>query len=131
MTNKLILGTVQFGLNYGINNPHGKPSEGQIAKILDYAYNHGLTILDTADAYGNATKIIGNYNIKSPNKFKINTKFKGNESHIEDQLDSSLCTLNADFVNIYFYHSFDDFVRYPDLKTQLLDLKEQRKIKKM
>ena len=35
MNNKLILGTVQFGLNYGINNKNGIPSDLDISEILD------------------------------------------------------------------------------------------------
>ena len=31
---KLILGTVQFGLNYGVNNQKGIPSSNEIKKIL-------------------------------------------------------------------------------------------------
>ena len=31
---KLILGTVQFGLEYGVNNQKGIPSSNEIKKIL-------------------------------------------------------------------------------------------------
>ena len=34
---KIILGTVQLGLNYGINNKLGKPSEKAAFEILDTA----------------------------------------------------------------------------------------------
>ena len=34
---RLVLGTVQFGLNYGIANTHGKPSDDQVADILSAA----------------------------------------------------------------------------------------------
>ena len=51
---KLVLGTVQFGLNYGINNQQGKPSYSSVKSILDKAYTSGITLLDTAEAYGDA-----------------------------------------------------------------------------
>ena len=37
---KLILGTAQFGLKYGINNKTGIQSVEKIFKILDYAYEN-------------------------------------------------------------------------------------------
>ena len=36
---KIILGTVQFGLNYGINNSIGKPTQEVVNNIIDLAYN--------------------------------------------------------------------------------------------
>ena len=35
MNSKLILGTVQFGLNYGINNTIGKMSENKVFELLE------------------------------------------------------------------------------------------------
>jgi len=128
---KLILGTVQFGLNYGISNNLDKPSEAQVKEILDYAYKHGLSILDTADAYGNASEVIGNYNIRSTNNFSINTKFKDGDIRLDKQLNDSLNKLNRKFINVYFFHSFNDFISNPNLKIQLLALKESGRIQKI
>mgnify|MGYP001580093586 CR=1 FL=1 len=76
MNSKLILGTVQFGLKYGINNTTGKPSNDEVLSLLKVAYNSGIRVLDTAEAYGNAHQLIGNYhNIRDNSKLKIITKF--------------------------------------------------------
>ena len=56
---RLVLGTVQFGLNYGIANTHGKPSDDQVADILSAAYNSGIRILDTAASYGESEQVLG------------------------------------------------------------------------
>ena len=48
LINKLILGTVQFGLPYGINNTTGMPADDDVDQILDIAYDAGINILDTA-----------------------------------------------------------------------------------
>jgi aryl-alcohol dehydrogenase-like predicted oxidoreductase len=58
---KLILGTVQFGLEYGVNNQKGIPSSNEIKKILDFAFKRKINILDTAEAYGNSQERIGEY----------------------------------------------------------------------
>ncbi len=59
MVSKLILGTVQFGLNYGIANREGKPSLDKVRSILRCAADHGIRILDTAAAYGDSETVIG------------------------------------------------------------------------
>ena len=53
MNNKLVLGTVQFGCQYGINSA-GRPDEKTVLEILDLAYHYGITKFDTSSAYGNA-----------------------------------------------------------------------------
>lgn len=52
MNSKLILGTVQFGLEYGINNKVGKPTNNEVLSLLKVAYNSGIRILDTGSHMG-------------------------------------------------------------------------------
>ena len=61
MTSRLAIGTVQFGMDYGIANQNGKVNANQIQSILDFAHEKGINVLDTAKAYGNSEKSIGNY----------------------------------------------------------------------
>ena len=65
MKNKIILGTVQLGIPYGINNSLGKPSEEDAFQILDYAFNKDIRTLDSADGYGDALSVIGHYRTRS------------------------------------------------------------------
>ena len=131
MVNKFILGTVQFGLDYGINNATGKPSSEQVFKMLEYAASQGVKVLDTADAYGNATELLGFFNKTHPGLFAINTKFNSNKEPLAEQLSSSLCLLQLKTVNTYFYHSFNDFVKYPELLPDLVALKQDHLIRKI
>ena len=55
---KLILGTAQFGLNYGINNVIGKPTLDKANQILELAFEKGIRTLDTAGAYLDSHKVI-------------------------------------------------------------------------
>ncbi|MDL5048255.1 aldo/keto reductase [Oscillatoria amoena NRMC-F 0135] len=129
---KLILGTVQFGLDYGINNSTGKPSKEQVFKIFEAAANAGVAILDTADAYGNASELIGEFFSVSKTRFEINTKFKaeGGKS-ITEQLTHSLGQLNTERINIYFYHRFDEMVKFPETLAELGKLRNQSRINKI
>jgi aryl-alcohol dehydrogenase-like predicted oxidoreductase len=132
MSNSLILGTVQFGLNYGINNSSGKPEPNQVFEILEKAADLGIKTLDTADAYGNASELIGIFFSNSQTRFDINTKFKVEKSKtIEEQLYNSLKILNTDCINVYFYHSFQEMIDFPDTLISLKKLKSKLLIRKI
>jgi aryl-alcohol dehydrogenase-like predicted oxidoreductase len=55
----LALGTVQFGLDYGITNDKGKPCQATVAEILSIAAREGIGLLDTASGYGDSEKVLG------------------------------------------------------------------------
>jgi aryl-alcohol dehydrogenase-like predicted oxidoreductase len=77
---RLVLGTVQFGLKYGINNFNGKPSKEKSLEMLGKAYDSGIKIFDTAFAYGDAEDILGEFitRRKLENKVEIISKLKPN-----------------------------------------------------
>ena len=56
---RLALGTAQFGLADGLNNAAGQPSTTAVAEVLAAAQAAGLTLLDTAAAYGNSEARLG------------------------------------------------------------------------
>lgn len=55
----LMLGTVQFGMTYGIANRIGQPSYQDARDILACAYEGGVNCLDTAAEYGTSEEVIG------------------------------------------------------------------------
>ncbi len=68
--NKLAIGTVQFGVNYGIANNSGKINYNEAKSILEYAKNVGTDTLDTAIIYGDSESTLGiigveNWNVVS------------------------------------------------------------------
>lgn len=60
---RLVLGTAQFGLPYGVANRGGRVSREEAARILDYARSVGLDTLDTAIAYGDSEQRLGEIGI--------------------------------------------------------------------
>ena len=109
MKSKLILGTAQLGLKYGINNEFGKPSSYDSFKILNTAYDSGIKTLDTAESYGNSHKLIGSFIKKFNKKFKIITKFSEytTEDDIETKLFDFLNQLNVDYIDTLMFHNYD------------------------
>jgi aryl-alcohol dehydrogenase-like predicted oxidoreductase len=129
---KLALGTVQFGLDYGINNSKGKPPEVKTFTILDEARRQGIERLDTADVYGNAIDVIGRYH-KNHDKFKILNKFSFPDSNreIEDKVNSTLKKLRINAFDVYSYHSFKDFDNNSKTIEVLKKLKQEKLINKI
>ena len=59
--NKIVLGTAQFGLDYGINNKRGRIRADEVLRMLDEAASSGIDTVDTAYSYGDSEKIIGDF----------------------------------------------------------------------
>jgi len=56
---KLGLGTVQFGLNYGISNATGQIPPSEANRIINCALDAGIDLLDTAPVYGDSEQVLG------------------------------------------------------------------------
>ena len=127
---KLILGTVQFGLNYGINNSEGKVSLNNSLKILEYAYDHGVRTLDSAEVYGNAHDVIGIFHDKNPTKiFNIITKLpKLINYDILDKTNGYLRDLKVKHLETLMFHSFDSYKNNIKNFDVLKELKSNNKI---
>ena len=56
---KLVLGTAQLGLDYGVTNENGRPNDAESTAIVQAAIGGGIRCLDTARAYGDSEAVIG------------------------------------------------------------------------
>lgn len=68
---KLALGTVQFGLDYGVANASGRVSVEEASAILHRAQVSGMDTLDTAIAYGDSELVLGQLGVQ---QWKVVTK---------------------------------------------------------
>ena len=69
---KLGIGTVQFGMQYGISNSQGQTSTNEVSKIINFCLENKIDTIDTAYAYGDSEIVLGKNRIE---EFKIITKF--------------------------------------------------------
>lgn len=127
-TNKLILGTVQFGLNYGINNTQGKPNKETVFEILSSAHENGIRILDTAELYGNAHVLIGEFHKLNPsNRFQIITKFPHDfEETLDQKISTYLSQFNVEILHAILFHSFDSYLNHKEQLGDILKLKKTK-----
>lgn len=129
---KLVLGTVQFGLNYGINNSLGKPSLENAFAILDRASELGIDELDTADAYGDSAEVLSSYFKQFPQKkFKVMSKFISDDKiSYTSSLEKSCQRLGLEFLDGYYFHRFEDFRKFDEFNN-VRELKAAGKLKKL
>ena len=84
---KLALGTVQFGVSYGVSNKHGQTTREQIIKILELAQKNDIRLLDTASSYGNSENILGGVLDDFDWKIILKTPHFNDDVTIEKQLE--------------------------------------------
>lgn len=126
---KLALGTVQFGLLYGINNKDGIPTSAEVAAIFDVARQHGINTFDTASLYGDAEFITGEHAHAGD---QVITKFKHvtNSEELLNELNQSLLRLKRKSVYGFMAHDPNTFISRPDLWKQLTECKNEGLIQK-
>lgn len=130
MKSKIILGTVQLGLAYGINNSTGKPDREDAFKILDEASELGIEILDTADSYGDSINKISAYLKSKENAFQLISKFIGDNESIVRKVDRTLSTTGVTTLYGYLYHRYSDYVS-GEYANDLKKLKDDKKIQRI
>ena len=117
MYDKVCLGTVQFGLEYGINNTKGQTKRDEVSKILNRCKKVGIVHIDTAAAYGTAEEVLGEV-IQSnglSNSFHITTKYKCDGiNNLTLATYGSLQKLRVEKLHCQMFHSYQDFKNTED-----------------
>lgn len=127
----LSLGTVQLGLNYGINNTDGKPSQETANAILDCAMEHGINTLDTAGAYGDSETVIGSWlkTVPAEKRPFIVTKAARLETgsleivrnDLKKRVAESKSRLGVEQLDMLMLHHFDDYLKDKDNVLQAME----------
>jgi aryl-alcohol dehydrogenase-like predicted oxidoreductase len=111
---RLALGTVQFGLPYGLANKSGQIRYEEAESMLLLARSVGIDTLDTAVNYGEAESTLGRIGVSG---FNIVTKIPAIggdvgcvDGWIEDQLEGSLTRLRVRKIGALLLHSPDDLL---------------------
>ena len=138
----LCLGTMTFG--FQVDEPRS-------VEILDAAFEHGLTFLDTADGYplggsldtvGATESILGRWMKARGNRDRIILATKCfapmrrgpnasglSRQHIIESIDASLARLQTDYVDLYQSHSFDTRVPIEESLRAFDDLVRAGKVR--
>ena len=111
----LMLGTVQFGLPYGIANTHGQPPYETARDILACAFDGGVRCLDTAPGYGESEAVLGKAlaELGLADRMTVITKtthiadgipMRDIEPFLEEKLRESMQRLRIDPLPLVLFH---------------------------
>lgn len=112
----LCLGTVQFGMDYGIRG-RKKPSVDDSVSLLNFAVANGIDAIDTSALYGDSEIVVGRFLGQSPvarnslflvSKFGV-AEFDGMSAaecrqKLVDAAKISLARLSTDYLDAYICH---------------------------
>lgn len=133
---RIILGTAQFGLCYGITNQRAEQVPFQDVKdIIGFCKANNIVQLDTAAVYGNSEAVLGALGINDilvDTKLPPRTQLKSPCS-ISDAVTVSLSHLNHNHLNTLYFHNSADLLDYDvqQLADELNALKSQGIIRKV
>jgi len=108
----LAIGTANFGMQYGIANSRGKLSKNSVAEILGLAKSQGVTCLDTANAYGESQKVLGEFGVRDWRVVSKISSIPQNceeiDSFVHTQIGLILSSLSlSDFETVLVHNSRD------------------------
>ena len=113
---RLCIGTVQFGMDYGVQGGT-RPAARDAVRMLDYATQNGVDAIDTAAAYGTAEEVVGEFlsrktlpreTLQVISKFGTNI-FEGASVadyavRLRAAAETSLKRLKSDYLDAYICH---------------------------
>ena len=136
---KIGLGSVQWGLQYGVSNTSGKTPAVEITSILNSALAHGVRTIDTACLYGDSETKLGHQKLgafqivsKTPHCGSI-TDAETAYNFLNCAIRQSLRKLQISKLYGYMVHHADDLLgpQGPQITGALRQLKEQGLVDKV
>lgn len=120
---KLAVGAIGYGA-MSFANPYGQAGYDAVQaarEIVDRATDLGVTLFDTAEAYGNSEEILGEAIAGRRDKVTLATKFgivaapfgggvarmDGSRGYIRAAVEQSLRKLRTDHIDLYYQHRID------------------------
>ena len=127
---ELAIGTVQFGLDYGIQGDK-KVEDSAVIEILKTAAENNIFMLDTAAAYGNSERVLGSAIPETSVEFNIVTKLiEPSVGLVKKQLLESLNRLSTDHIFACMFHDFQTVKNNISLFKELEECRNSNMIEK-
>lgn len=127
---KIAIGTVQFGMDYGISNRTGRTAKSEVFKILKLSQSNGIHTLDTAQAYGESEGVLGELGVQD---FQVISKLSPLELKKETAEKLVLRSLKTTGLNKFYgmlFHNAESAIQFPNAVNDLQALKAKGVISK-
>lgn len=138
---RICLGAAQLGMDYGINNITGKPSQEESRSIVRTAVENGVTAFDTAPAYGESEKVLGECLREFAADCVVISKLPGIDwklgpagvsADIRRTIETTISNLKIDQLPVCLFHRFEDmYVRERAALGELASLRDTGLIEKI
>jgi aryl-alcohol dehydrogenase-like predicted oxidoreductase len=133
---RLSIGAAQLGMNYGISNSKGQTSFLESKKIINFAKKNNINSIDTAFAYGDSEKVLGDIGVSD---FKITTKISLDDSvgnirtKVSNIVEKSLENLKVQKLYGLLLHNTSQLTQHNGFEfyDALFRLKEQKIVQKI
>jgi aryl-alcohol dehydrogenase-like predicted oxidoreductase len=126
----------------GCNNFGGRMDEAATRAVVDAAIDHGITLFDTADVYGNShsERLLGEALRGKRSRVIIATKFGmpmgqtnlergGSRRYVMQAAEASLTRLGTDYIDLYQIHAPDPETPIDETLLALDDLVRSGKVR--
>jgi len=124
---KLSFGTVQLGLDYGISNTEGKPTQNTADEIISYLVEDGINCFDTAVAYGNSEEVLG-HALNAQSDVNLISKVKSDlfKTNLEKTVISSLKRLQSNKLFSLLLHDSELLSNWNEEYTKIVTLLQKK-----
>src|SRR5205085_6525316 len=126
----------------GCNNVGGRIGLEETRAVVDAALDEGISLLDTADIYGNgggSEELLGRVLEGRRDRVLLATKFggdmgdgttaRGSRAYVRKAIDASLRRLRMEYVDLYQYHRPDGITPYEETLGALSELVAEGKVR--
>lgn len=105
---RLVLGTAQLGMPYGIANKAGQPDSRLATAILEAAWRGGIQRFDTAQGYGDSEKVLGQalHDLGITDQAKVISKLDPSLDYMDREAVKSAIHKSLDNLKISCLHGF-------------------------
>lgn len=138
----LTVARVGFGCT-GLSRPFGEGDDDRSVATLHRAIDLGVTLIDTADAYGRGhnEELVGRALRGRRDQVRLATKFgyvfdengtrgvDGSPEHVRRACDASLRRLDTDYIDLYYQHRVDGDVPVEETAGAMAELVEAGKVR--
>ena len=119
-------------------------SDADARELIHHALDLGITLLDTADIYGQSERLVGKAIADRRDKVVLATKFgfsgpvgepersiNGSASYVQQACDASLQRLGVDCIDLYYLHRVDPHVPIEETVGAMSKLVQAGKVKRL
>ena len=133
---RLVLGTAQLGMDYGIANTTGQPVYSTARSIIQEAWESGICEFDTAQIYGQSEQILGQIykNLSITNEVRVITKLAPDIDHsdraaLNNAFEISLNNLSVESIYCLMLHREDMLDLWEKgLRKNLMDIVDSGRV---